>query len=78
MRVFVAGTTGVIGRALVPLLTSVGHEVIGQPPCHEREATATTSAWSPLPRSAGPPASPWQITALSDRSQVIRRLGRPP
>ena len=29
MRVFVAGATGVIGRQLVPLLTSVGHEVVG-------------------------------------------------
>jgi nucleoside-diphosphate-sugar epimerase len=28
MRVLVAGATGVIGRALVPLLTSVGHEVV--------------------------------------------------
>ncbi|MBI3688355.1 MAG: NAD(P)-dependent oxidoreductase [Actinobacteria bacterium] len=29
MRVLVAGATGVIGRQLVPLLTSVGHEVVG-------------------------------------------------
>ncbi|MEU5432409.1 NAD(P)-dependent oxidoreductase [Streptomyces sp. NPDC020719] len=29
MRVLVAGATGVIGRALVPLLASVGHDVIG-------------------------------------------------
>jgi nucleoside-diphosphate-sugar epimerase len=29
MRVLVAGSTGVIGRQLVPLLTAVGHEVVG-------------------------------------------------
>ncbi|HEX6967880.1 MAG TPA: NAD(P)-dependent oxidoreductase [Micromonosporaceae bacterium] len=29
MRVLVAGATGVIGRQLIPLLTSSGHEVIG-------------------------------------------------
>ncbi|MFF4730092.1 NAD-dependent epimerase/dehydratase family protein [Streptomyces mirabilis] len=28
MRVLVAGATGVVGRALVPLLTSVGHDVV--------------------------------------------------
>jgi nucleoside-diphosphate-sugar epimerase len=31
MRVFVAGATGVVGRRLLPLLTSQGHEVIGWP-----------------------------------------------
>ena len=29
MRVFVAGATGAIGRQLLPLLTSTGHEAIG-------------------------------------------------
>jgi nucleoside-diphosphate-sugar epimerase len=29
MRIFLAGATGVIGRRLVPLLRSAGHEVIG-------------------------------------------------
>ena len=29
MKVFVAGATGVLGRALVPLLVAQGHEVIG-------------------------------------------------
>ncbi|MBA2428139.1 MAG: NAD-dependent epimerase/dehydratase family protein, partial [Thermoleophilaceae bacterium] len=29
MRVLVAGATGAIGRPLVPLLSTAGHEVIG-------------------------------------------------
>ena len=29
MRVFVAGATGVLGRQLLPLLASHGHDVIG-------------------------------------------------
>src|SRR5215468_7997401 len=29
MRVFVAGATGVLGRALLPELTAAGHEAVG-------------------------------------------------
>lgn len=29
MRIFVAGATGAVGRGLVPLLVSNGHEVVG-------------------------------------------------
>ena len=29
MKVFVAGATGVLGRALVPQLVARGHEVVG-------------------------------------------------
>jgi nucleoside-diphosphate-sugar epimerase len=38
MRVFVAGATGVIGRALLPLLTREGHEVVGMTRSQERAA----------------------------------------
>ncbi|GAB3410973.1 NAD-dependent epimerase/dehydratase family protein [Flindersiella endophytica] len=38
MRVLVAGATGVIGRQLVPLLTAVGHEVIGVARSRDRAA----------------------------------------
>jgi nucleoside-diphosphate-sugar epimerase len=36
MRVFLAGATGVIGRALTPLLARSGHEVIGMTRSEER------------------------------------------
>ena len=36
MRIFVAGATGVIGRRLVPLLVSAGHEVTGMTRSPER------------------------------------------
>lgn len=38
MRVFVAGATGVIGRALVPKLMAAGHEVTGMTRSDERAA----------------------------------------
>lgn len=45
LRVFVAGATGVIGRALVPLLLRAGHSVTGTTRSPERaEALARTGA----------------------------------
>jgi NAD(P)-dependent dehydrogenase (short-subunit alcohol dehydrogenase family) len=38
MRIFVAGASGVIGRALVPLLCRAGHEVAGMTRSPERTA----------------------------------------
>ena len=38
MRVFLAGATGVIGRALVPQLRDAGHEVVGMTRSEERAA----------------------------------------
>ncbi len=36
MRIFVAGATGVVGRRLVPLLVSAGHEVAGTTRSNDR------------------------------------------
>ncbi len=52
MRVLVAGATGVIGRQLVPLLTSVGHEVVGLGRSPGRAAGATFVVADALDRQA--------------------------
>jgi nucleoside-diphosphate-sugar epimerase len=36
MKIFLAGATGVIGRALVPLLARDGHDVVGTTRSAER------------------------------------------
>ena len=38
MKVFVAGATGVVGRRLLPLLTSAGHDVVGMSRSADRAA----------------------------------------
>ena len=62
MRVFVAGATGVVGRRLVPLLVSEGHEVtaVGRSP--EKQAALARAG-----------ATPVQVD-LFDRSAVDRAL----
>ena len=65
MKIFVAGATGVLGRALVPQLVAQGHEVVGM--------TRSTSKQD-LVRSLG--ARPVVADALDpDRSR--RRWRRP-
>src|SRR5262245_57228291 len=54
MRVFIAGSTGVLGRRLVPMLISAGHEVTG---------TTRSGARAAELRSAG--AEPVVVDALN-------------
>lgn len=48
MRIFVAGAAGVIGRQLLPLLTSAGHDVIGTTRSETRSALIARAGARPL------------------------------
>ncbi|HWD85444.1 MAG TPA: NAD(P)-dependent oxidoreductase [Solirubrobacteraceae bacterium] len=48
MRIFVAGASGVIGRALVPLLCRAGHEVAGMTRSPERTAAIAQLGAQPV------------------------------
>src|SRR3989442_2672055 len=67
MRVFVAGATGVIGRRLVPLLKSAGHQVTGM-----TRSSARTDA---LRAMGAEPAVADALDAEAVRQAVV--TGRP-
>jgi nucleoside-diphosphate-sugar epimerase len=48
MRVLVAGATGVVGRQLVPLLVSAGHEVVGTTRSERRMSAVAELGGTPL------------------------------
>jgi len=62
MRVFIAGGSGVLGRALIPMLRAAGHEVI-----------ATTRSLSKFARVADTGATPFLLDAL-DRTATVRAV----
>jgi nucleoside-diphosphate-sugar epimerase len=80
MRILLAGSTGVLGRRLEPLLTATGHEVIGLArngpvavDVLDREAVAAAV------RDARPDVIMHQLTSLSSRdfaaNSRLRRIG---
>ena len=45
MKIFVAGSTGVIGQRLLPRLVQAGHEVIGM--IHDPQRKGLIESWEP-------------------------------
>ena len=64
MRIFIAGGSGVLGRAVIPLLTAAGHQV-----------TATTRSASKTAVVSGLSATPVVVDAL-DRDAVMQAVGQ--
>lgn len=90
MRVFVAGATGVLGRALVPVLVAAGHDVVGSTRSSTRTGPIETAGATAVvcdaldPDSvrravtdAAPEVVIHQLTALPDRFAKLRRGSEP-
>lgn len=88
MRIFVAGATGVIGRALVPLLVEAGHEVAGLTRSQVGAETVRAAGATPVVCDAydaeelreavvsfGPDVVVHQLTDLPDDPARIVELG---
>lgn len=90
MRVLVAGATGVLGRALLPVLVAAGHEVVGTTRSRSRtgsiEAAGATAvvcnaldleAVTRAVTQAAPEVVIHQLTALPDSFAKLRRGAEP-
>jgi nucleoside-diphosphate-sugar epimerase len=89
MRVFVAGATGVVGRQLLPLLVSTGHEVYATTRSEAKVAALREQGVRPVVLdlldaghtkaavvAAEPEVMVHQATALSGLTNNVRRIGR--
>jgi nucleoside-diphosphate-sugar epimerase len=87
VRIFVAGASGVIGRALVPLLVAGGHEVAGMTRSADKVGLLRDLGAEPVQcdvydrdallaavRAFGPDAVVHQLTDLPDDAARIREL----
>jgi 2-alkyl-3-oxoalkanoate reductase len=83
MRVFIAGSTGVLGRRLVPMLVSAGHEVVGTTRSRRKAAMLRSAGAEPVVadalngaairsavRAARPQMIVHELTALEGRTDI--------
>lgn len=83
MRVFIAGSTGVLGRRLVPILVSAGHEVVGTTRSRRKAAMLRSGGAEPVVadalngaamraavRAARPHVIVHELTALEGRTDL--------
>ncbi|HYH59076.1 MAG TPA: NAD(P)-dependent oxidoreductase [Thermoleophilaceae bacterium] len=74
MRIFVAGATGVIGRALVPLLLEAGHDVVGMTRSSERAAELRDRGVEPAVADAFDVAAVERAVTAARPEVVIHQL----
>lgn len=74
MKVFVAGATGVLGRALVPLLVARGHEVVGMTRSASRQDLVRSLGARPVVADALDPGAVAQAVASAEPEVIVHEL----
>jgi nucleoside-diphosphate-sugar epimerase len=74
MKVFVAGATGVIGRALVPRLVAQGHEVVGMTGTASKEDLLRSLGAQPVVADALDRDAVAQVVASAEPEVIVHQL----
>ena len=74
MKVFVAGATGVLGRALVPLLVEQGHEVVGMTRSASKQDLVHSLGARPVLADALSPDAVAQAVASAEPEVIVHEL----
>jgi nucleoside-diphosphate-sugar epimerase len=74
MKVFVAGATGVIGRALAPQLVARGHEVIGMTRSASKQDLVRSLGARPVVADALDPNAVAQAVASAEPEVIVHQL----
>jgi nucleoside-diphosphate-sugar epimerase len=74
MKVFVAGATGVVGRALVPQLVARGHEVVGMTRSASKQDLVRSLGARPVVTDALDPDAVAQAVASAEPEVIVHEL----
>lgn len=74
MKVFVAGATGVLGRALVPLFVAQGHEVVGLTRSASKQDLVRSLGARPVVADALDPDAVAQAVASAEPEVIVHEL----
>ena len=74
MKIFVAGATGVLGRALVPQLVAAGHEVVGMTRSASKHELVRSLGARPVVADALDPDAVAQAVASAEPEVIVHEL----
>ena len=74
MKIFVAGATGVLGRALVPQLVAQGHEVVGMTRSASKQDLVRSLGARPVVADALDPDAVAQAVASAEPEVIVHQL----